>query len=105
MRLGGLYAAETDYGGVMPDNNVVETAWSPPSLARLSVRSHRDDVTPCMHMCCKYADKKNNKNKTQINATRQAGGRYQFIFTELLVAFTHRSQWQLTLKLFCSKAK
>lgn len=29
----------------MPDNNVAETAWSPPSLSCLSMWSHRDDVT------------------------------------------------------------
>lgn len=29
----------------MPDNNVAETAWSPPSRSCLSMWSHRDDVT------------------------------------------------------------
>lgn len=35
----------------MPDNNVAETARSPANLACLSVRLHRNDVTPRVHVC------------------------------------------------------
>lgn len=53
-----------DYGGVMPDNNVAETARSPQNLAWLSVRSHQNDVTRG-HMCRQDARGKKYNEATQ----------------------------------------
>lgn len=53
----------------MPDNNVAETARSPPGLLCPSVWSHRDDVTAFLHMCCAGLKGKNlqtHANQTQV---------------------------------------
>lgn len=55
--------AEGDYGGAMPDNNVAETAWSPPGLPCLSMWSHVDDVTAHTHMCCAGEQRDPNMQK------------------------------------------
>lgn len=51
--------------------NVAETAWSPLGLSCLSVWSHRDDVTFCMHMCCVVQGCKDTDILKSIEAERR----------------------------------